>query len=129
MCAPLFFGLDTKDIAEPIASANQESGNQESYCNDKRMTAEEELEDVEEDEEEEVQCFSAAQIEILTPRSDCFLRVHSKYFVTSQKPVNKRQKILANAKRTLELVKGCLICVRVLVIKNILTFIVCLKVL
>ena len=54
MCAPLFFGLDTKDVAEPIASANQESGNQERDCNDKRMTAEEELEDMEEDEEEEV---------------------------------------------------------------------------
>ena len=54
MCAPLFFGLDTKDVAEPIASANQESGNQERDCNNKRMTAEEELEDMEEDEEEEV---------------------------------------------------------------------------
>ena len=53
MCAPLFFGLHTKDVAEPIASAYQQSGNQESDCNDKRMTAEEELEDMEEDEEEE----------------------------------------------------------------------------
>ena len=54
MCAPLLFGLDTKDVADLIASANQESGNQEHDCNDKKMTAEEELEDMEEDEEEEV---------------------------------------------------------------------------
>ena len=51
MCAPLFFGLHTRDVAETIASAYQQSGNQESDCNDKRMTAEEELEDMEEDEE------------------------------------------------------------------------------
>ena len=43
MCAPLFFGLETKDVAEPIASANQEPGNQQSDCNDKSMTAEEQL--------------------------------------------------------------------------------------
>ena len=30
--------------------------------------------------------------------------------VTFQNPVNKRQKILVNAKRTLELVKGCFMC-------------------
>ena len=54
MCAPLFFGLETKDVTEPIASANQEPGNQQSDCNDKSMTAEEQLEDMEEDEEEEV---------------------------------------------------------------------------
>ena len=49
---PIIFGLHTKDVAEPIASAYQQSGNQKSDCNDKRMTAEEELEDMEEDEEE-----------------------------------------------------------------------------
>ena len=54
MCAPLFFGLETKDVAEPIASACQESGNQESDCNDKSMATEEQLEDMEEDAEEEV---------------------------------------------------------------------------
>ena len=43
MCAPLFFGLETKDVTEPIASANQEPGNQQSDCNDKSMTAEEQL--------------------------------------------------------------------------------------
>lgn len=50
---PIIFGLHTKDVAEPIASAYQQSGNQESDCNDKRVTAEGELKDVEEDEEEE----------------------------------------------------------------------------
>ena len=34
----------------------------------------------------------------------CLLFTYSKYLVTFQNPVNKRQKILVNAKRTLELV-------------------------
>ena len=49
----IIFWFTHKDVAEPIASAYQQSGNQESDCNDKRMTAEEKSEDMEEDEEEE----------------------------------------------------------------------------
>ena len=52
VCTIIFWFTHQGYVAETIASAYQQSGNQESDCNDKRMTAEEELEDMEEDEEE-----------------------------------------------------------------------------
>ena len=62
--------LETKDVAEPIASAYQQSGNQESDCNDKSVAAEEELEDMEEDEEEEVYERETDETETTETESD-----------------------------------------------------------
>ena len=53
VCTIIFWFTHQGYVAETIASAYQQSGNQESDCNDRRMTAEEELEDMEENEEEE----------------------------------------------------------------------------